>query len=195
MNFRDLKFKPPPFLYNILFVLTALCPELTSQPRVPTGTAAEKSECEGSNAPLSQPTGHTEGGGPKAPTSIAPNDVADKLSRDARHTKRELLGKIFEISRELSGFSVSDDVSELRAKIGILKPEVDQFFDLISKKELLFSELGQQISKEFGYFKNKIKELKVQPILPCDSVSAACKTSNAFFRALAQIDLDLKKKE
>ena len=163
--------------------------------RVPTGTAPEKSECEGSNVPLSQPTGHTEGGGPKVPTNIAPNDVGDKLLRDARHTKRELLGKIFEISRELSGFSISDDVSELSDKIGILEREVDQFFDLISKKELQFSELGQQISKEFGYLKNKIEELEEQPILPCDSVSAVSKTSNASSCALAQIDLDLKKKE
>ena len=157
--------------------------------------APEKSECGGSNVPLSQPTGHTEGGGPKVPTNIAPNDVGDKLLRDARHTKRELLGKIFEISRELSGFSISDDVSELRDKIGILEREVDQFFDLISKKELQFSELGQQISEEFGYLKNKIKELEEQPILPCDSVSAVSETSNASSCALAQIDLDLKKKE
>ena len=163
--------------------------------RVPTCTAPEKSECEGNNAPLSQPTGHTEGGGPKVPTNIAPNDVADKLLRDARHTKRELLGKIFEISRELSGFSISDDVSELRDKIGMLEREVDQFFDLISKKELQFSELGQQISKKFGYLKNKIEELEEQPILPCDSVSAVSETSNASSCALAQIDLDLKKKE
>ena len=163
--------------------------------RVPTGTAPEKSECEGSNVPLSQPTGHTEGGGPKVPTNIAPNDVGDKLLRDARHTKRELLGKIFEISRELSGFSISDDVSEPRAKIGMLEREVDQFFDLISKKELQFSELGQQISKEFGYLKNKIEELEEQPILPCNSVSAVSETSNASSCALAQIDLDLKKKE
>ena len=35
--------------------------------RVPTGTAPEKSECEGNNAPLSQPTGHTEGGARKFP--------------------------------------------------------------------------------------------------------------------------------
>ena len=117
---------------------------------VPKGTAPEKSECESSNVPLSRPTGHTEGGGPKVPTNIAPNDVADKLLRDAHHTKRELLGKFFEISRELSGFSISDNVSELGNKIGILEREVDQFFDLISKKELQFSELGQQISKEFG---------------------------------------------
>ena len=86
--------------------------------------------------------------------------------RDARHTKRELLGKIFEISRELSGFSISNDVSELRAKIGMLEQEVDQFFGLISKKELQFLELGQQISKEFRHLKNKIEELEEQPILP-----------------------------
>ena len=45
--------------------------------RVPTDTVPEKSECEGSNVPLSQPTGRIEGGGPKVPTNIAPNDVAD----------------------------------------------------------------------------------------------------------------------
>ena len=134
--------------------------------RVPTGTTPEESECEGSNVPLSQHIGHTEGGGPKVPTNIAPNDVADKLLRDARHTKRELHVKVFEISRELSGFSISDDVSELRAKFGVLEREVDQFFDLISKKELQFLKLGQQISKEFRHLKSKIEELEEQPILP-----------------------------
>ena len=68
---------------------------------------------------------------------------------------------------------------------------MDRFFDLISKKELQFSELGQQISKEFGYLKNKIEELEEQPILPCDSVSAVSETSNTSSCALAQIDLDL----
>ena len=77
---------------------------------VPLGTTAENSECDGSNVPLSQPTGHTDDGGLKVPTNIAPNDVADKLLRDACHTKRELFSKSFEISTELSRFSIFDDV-------------------------------------------------------------------------------------
>ena len=51
--------------------------------RVPTGTAPEKSECEGNNAPLSQPTGHTEGGGPKVPTNIAPSALSLPVLRNA----------------------------------------------------------------------------------------------------------------
>ena len=157
--------------------LTSLCPKLVRIVSLP--NRGSKSECEGSNVP----------------TNIAPNDVADKLISDARHTKRELLGKFFEISRELSSFSISNDVSELWAKIGILEREVDPLFNLLSKKELQFSELGRQISKKFGYLKNKIKELEEQPILPCDSVSAVSETSNASSCALAQIDIDLKKEE
>ena len=145
---------------------------------------------------------HTEGGHTEVTTNIPLSDGPEVVLRDARQMKRDLLRKICEITTATLEVTNEDDVSAVRDKIVPLEREMDQFFCFLDEKSKVDfpADFGEHVMKEFGNLKCKLGELEEQhcTVGPEDSisnVSTVSGLSKSSSCALAQIDIELKRKE